>query len=275
MEWIVEECSSHGLPATIAFVAFTALMLAMQVHKMWKVWWASSIHSVSTSLSCQVLFDMLFVAKCVWSRASNRAISQSLSASILECMLEYVIIFLEAVCILIPLSLYKSPWHGKGRRIQASSATTTPRSGGKGEQDKKGRMAVQDEVAASGGAEKQAAKDLTHRLSSLQLLPPSPNALTRLKKDDSLDVLPSSVSSEEPAERKREESSNNAMMCDWNTKQQQVAELASALMAVREVMSASAPQASSSGGGGGGVHALGEVDVVWDTTYADVCIHFI
>ena len=61
IEWILEECSSHGASAFVAFVCFTSFMLAAQLHKVSRIVFAPSIDSVRSTLGFQVLFSLIFV----------------------------------------------------------------------------------------------------------------------------------------------------------------------------------------------------------------------
>jgi len=189
IEWILEECSSHGASAFVAFMCFTSLMLAVQVQKVSRILFAPSIDSVRSTLGFQVLFSMIFVVrgkcsptpfirhactrsvffreggarehalrsprhsfnmraagtpahllarltsrlpwhipnspyhqgKCAWTRATNRAINESVLRSIFSQQRDLIIMSEASFMTLLLLKHYMhSPWRGKGRRMQMS-----------------------------------------------------------------------------------------------------------------------------------------------------------
>ena len=119
LEWLLDECSSDGLPVFAAFVAFTALMLAVQLHKMRLVLFAASIQPISSAMCLQALFSLVFVGKCAWSRASDRALNESVAHSILAHGRD-LLIFSEAALMtgLLAHHYVQSPWRGRGRRME-------------------------------------------------------------------------------------------------------------------------------------------------------------
>ena len=119
LEWLLDECSSDGLPVFAAFVAFTALVFAVQLHKMRLVLFAASIEPISSELCFQALFSLVFVGKCAWSRAADRALNESVAHSVLAHGRD-LLIFSEAfVMTALLLQHYmQSPWRGRGRRME-------------------------------------------------------------------------------------------------------------------------------------------------------------
>ena len=130
--WLIDECSSHGTQAVLAFVCFTASMLTMQLVKIWRVLHAASVQSVSRVLVLQAVFSLVFVSKCAWVRVLNRTIDQSLVHAVLVNERD-MIILAEALVISVALiqDHLHQPWRGKGRRVlvtrpQPATCATTP-----------------------------------------------------------------------------------------------------------------------------------------------------
>ena len=132
--WLIDECSSHGAQAVLAFVCFTASMLTMQLVKIWKVLQAASVQSVSRVLVLQAVFSLVFVSKCAWVRALNRTIDQSLVHAVLLHERDMIIL---AEALVISVALFQDhlhqPWRGKGRRVlvarpQPATCATKPAS---------------------------------------------------------------------------------------------------------------------------------------------------
>lgn len=123
LEWLLDECSSDGLPVFAAFVAFTALVLAVQLHKMRLVLFAASIEPISSALCFQALFSLVFVGKCAWSRAADRALNESVAHSVLAHGRD-LMIFSEAffMTVLLVVHYMQSPWRGRGRRMEDVAA---------------------------------------------------------------------------------------------------------------------------------------------------------
>jgi hypothetical protein len=123
LEWLLDECSSDGLPVFATFVAFTALVLAVQLHKMRLVLFAASIEPISSELCFQALFSLVFVGKCAWSRAADRALNESVVHSVLAHGRD-LLIFSEAffMTALLVQHYIQSPWRGRGRRMEEVAA---------------------------------------------------------------------------------------------------------------------------------------------------------